>query len=135
MKEKLLQYGITAAIGIAIAFIIMGAKGVFAETDTVQVMQILSDSFFVPGVISAGFGLLVDASNGGAFDIFNYGAHIFFSLFRRDVTARKYRTFYDFREDRKDKKRSVSFMLIVGIVLIVIAVGFLIAYYMLKQPA
>ena len=135
MKEKLLQYGITTAIGIAIAFIIMGAKGVFAETDTVQVMQILSDSFFVPGVIIAGFGLLVVASNGGAFDIFIYGAHIFFSLFRRDVTARKYRTFYDFRHGRKDKKRSVSFMLIVGIVLIVIAVGFLIAYYMLKQPA
>ena len=103
MKAKLLSYGISALIGAAIALAIMGAKGVFTETDTVQVMQILSDSFFVPGVILAGVGALVFASNGGLFDIFGFGFHMFINLFRRDVTKRKYRTFYDYRQEKKEK--------------------------------
>ena len=41
---------------------------------------------------------------------------------------RKYKTFYDYREARKDRKRSVSFVLIVGLALIAVSVVFLILY-------
>ncbi len=33
----------------------------------------LSDAFFVPGVITLGIGLLVMATNGGAFDMLSFG--------------------------------------------------------------
>ena len=135
MKERLLKYGITAAVGLAAALIIMAAKGVFTQGDAVKVMHILSDAFFVPGVIIACFGALVLVSNGGAFDIFAYGAHIFFSLFKRDVTARKYRTFYDYRQSRAEKKRSVAFILVVGLAMVAVAAVFLIVYYAMQQPA
>ena len=60
-----LKYVITGSIGLGFALIIMLAKGVFNQDDTQQVYKILSDSFFVPGVCIAGFGLLIFASNGG----------------------------------------------------------------------
>ena len=109
-------------------------QGVPRILDMLDVHQIKA-SFFVPGVIIACFGALVLVSNGGAFDIFAYGAHIFFSLFKRDVTARKYRTFYDYRQSRAEKKRSVAFMLVVGLAMVAVAAVFLIAYYAMQQPA
>lgn len=134
MKTKLLQYGMTSAVGLAIALIIMSAKGVYTQTDVVDVMHILSDAFFVSGVIIACAGLLVFVTNGGVFDMLAYGFILIFDNLRRDVTKRKYKTFYDYKQSRQEKKHSMGFMLIVGLVLIGISVCFLIPYYALQQP-
>lgn len=131
MKIKLLQYGISIAVGAAIAIAIMSFKGVFSESDAVKIMQILSDSFFVPGVILAGVGLLVFASNGGLFDIFSYAAITFVDCLRRDVTKRRYRTYYDYKEARKDKPKRTGYLLISGLIFIAISAIFLIFYYQL----
>ncbi len=59
-----------------------------------------------------------------------YAVRLFFDLFRRDVTKRKYRDFYEYKEAKKDKQRSsILFLLIIGCALIVISVVFLILYY------
>ncbi len=91
-------------------------------------MQILSDAFFVPGVLLAGVGLIIFASNGGAFDMLGFAVLLFFNLFRKDVNKRKYKDFYEYRQAKKDKKRSMAFMLITGLIFIAIAVIFIIVY-------
>ena len=116
--KTLLQYSITAAIGICVAVVIMAVKGLFggAELAAKDVYQILCDAFFVPGVIIGGVGLIVFASHGGVFDMLGYAVRLFFDLFRRDVTKRKYRDFYEYKEAKKDKQRSSILFLLFTII-------------------
>ena len=127
--KKALPYVITSAIGLGVTLIIILAKGIYSQTETTAVMQILCDAFFVPGIILAGVGLIVWASNGGAFDMLGYGVRLFFDMFRKDVTKRKYKDFYEYRQAKKQSGRKVGFMLIVGLVFIAISCIFLILYY------
>ncbi len=129
MKKKLLGYGISLLIGAAVALLVMGLRGIFTETEPREIMRLLSDAFFVPGVILAGVGLLVFATNGGVFDMLAYSMILFVNLFRRNVQDRKYRDFYEYREAKKDRKRkSLAFLLVVGLFYIALAALFLILY-------
>ena len=91
--KNALRYLIAAGAGLVIAFVIMLAQGIFSQTDAQDVMRILSDAFFASGVLLAGAGLILVASNGGLLDMFGYAAVLCFNLFRRDVTKRKYKDF------------------------------------------
>lgn len=128
MFKRILPYLITAVVGIAITVAIICGKQIWAADSTKVVMQILSDAFFVPGVLLAGVGLIIFASNGGAFDMLGFAVLLFFNLFRKDVNKRKYKDFYEYRQAKKDKKRSMAFMLIIGLIFIAIAVIFIIVY-------
>lgn len=129
MFKKILPYLITAVLGIAITVIIICVNHIWERESAQGVMQILSDAFLIPGVIIGGVGLLVFASNGGAYDMLGYAMLMFFNLFRRDVNKRKYKDFYEYRQSKKDRKHGFAFMLIVGVVFIAVAVVFLILYY------
>lgn len=129
MKSTAIKYSVTTAIGLLFALAIMGFKGVFTQSDARAVMQILCDSFFVSGVCLACVGLIIVASNGGAFDMLAYAVIMIFDALRRDIKKRKYKDFYEYRQAKKEKKRNIGFILIVGIVLIAVSMCFLIAYY------
>ena len=132
MKEffkKALPYIISAVIGAIIFIIIICVKKIWNEGETQAVMHILSDACFVPGVLLAGVGLIIFASNGGAFDMLAYAVIRFFDLFKRDPRNKKYKDFYEYREAKKDRKRGMAFMLLVGVAYIALAVIFLIVYY------
>lgn len=126
--KKAVPYVVSAVVGMVVFTIIVCTKKIWNYDDK-QVLRILSDAFFVPGVILAGVGLLIFASNGGAFDMLSYAFIRFFDLFRRDVRNKKYKDFYEYREAKKDKKRGMAFMLIVGVIFIALAGIMLIAYY------
>ncbi len=127
--KKALPYIITGIIGVAIFITIICTKQIWNEQTTKAVMQVLSDACFVPGVLLAGVGLIIFASNGGAFDMLAYAAIKFIDLFRKDCKNPKYKDFYEYREAKKGRKRGMAFMLIVGAVFIALAVIFLIVYY------
>ncbi len=127
--KKAVPYFVSAVVGMVVFTIIVCTKKIWNYDDGKQVLRILSDAFFVPGVILAGVGLLIFASNGGAFDMLSYAFIRFFDLFRRDVRNKKYKDFYEYREAKKDKKRGMAFMLIVGVIFIALAGIMLIAYY------
>ena len=129
--KVLLQYSITTAVGIIIAVVIMSAKGLFAGGSSPHdVYQILCDAFFVPGIVFACVGLIVFASHGGVFDMLGFAVLLFFDLFRKDPTKRKYKDFYEYKEAKKDKSKwGISFLLIVGLAFIFVSLIFLIPYY------
>lgn len=126
--KKALPYIISAVVGIAVFIIIICVKKIWNADSPYVAAQILSDGFFVPGVLLAGAGLIIFASNGGAFDMLAYAIIRLFDLFKKDVRNRKYKDYYEYREARKGKKRGLAFMLIVGSVFIILAVIFLIVY-------
>lgn len=127
--KKAVPYVVSAVVGMVVFTIIVCTKKIWNYDDDKQVLRILSDAFFVPGVILAGVGLLIFASNGGAFDMLSYAFIRFCDLFRRDVRNKKYKDFYEYREAKKDKKRGMAFMLTVGVIFIALAGIMLIAYY------
>ena len=127
--KTLSKYLITFSIGLGVALLIMISKNIFTETDQQQVYQILSDSFFVPGVVITGFGLLVFASNGGAFDMLTFGMKKFFSLFKKDLSGITKETFYDYSMAKHGEHLSFAYMIVVGLILIGISIIFLMLYF------
>ena len=79
--KKLEKYIITLAIGLAIAFLIAVSKDIFNQESKKDIFHILSDAFFVPGIIITGVGLLVVVSNEGAFDGVAFAMIKFANLF------------------------------------------------------
>ena len=126
--KKAVPYLISAAIGIIIFTVIICTKKIWNVKETFEVMRILSDACFVPGVVLAGFGIIIFASNGGAFDMLAYSVLRIFDLFKKDARNSKYKDFYEYHEAKKGRKRSNAYLLIVGIAFIFLAVIFFIVY-------
>lgn len=125
--RKVLKYLIPFLMCAIVVILILVSRDAFAKSGRLLMMD-LCDAFFVPGVIMTCFGLLVFATNGGTFDMLAFGVRKLFDLFKRDLTKVKYRTFYDYREAQKEKKRSFLNFLIVGLLFVIISVVFLIVY-------
>lgn len=125
VMKKVLKYVITFAFGAAICVAVLFAREFFSQTETSVIYGDLCDAFFVPGILLCGFGLLVFASNGGAFDMLAFGVIKLADLFRRDLTKVRYRTFYDYRKAQSEKKHSYGFLLIAGLFFLVASVAFL----------
>ena len=123
-----LPYVITFAV-LAVLTVLAGwALGAFNKADVQDVVRHWCDAFFIVGMLGVCFGLLVVASNGGAFDMLAYSLRRFFGLFRRDPLDRKYRTFYDYKQARSSKNRSFLYMVIVGGLYLLVGVILLIVY-------
>ena len=105
------------------AYLIADSKNVFNETRLHFVYQLLSDSFFVPGVVITGFGLLVYVSNEGAFDGMKYAVMSFINMFK-SRPEKKYNSFYEYKERRKTRKVNPGFILYSGLTVLSFAVVF-----------
>lgn len=129
--KRIKGYLITFGIGITVAFLLMLYKDIFHAKTSVDVFHILCDAFFVPGVLIAGFGLLVLSSNGGTFDMLTYGVIRFFTFFKKDLKA-KYKTFYDYRTAQQGSPRKFLYLVLTGLTFILISVIFMLLYLHLK---
>ncbi len=125
--KVLKRYLITLAICLAGVGLIVWSKELFSQTAPDVIFHILSDAFFVIGVVTTGMGLLAFASNEGTFDALSYGVGRFFDFFRKKKRM-QYDTFYDYRESRAEKKVQFGFLLICGLILLAVAVIMYVLY-------
>lgn len=119
--KTLRNYLITTTIGLLIFLFVILIKDIFSQTDTKTILHIISDGLFVSGVLLTCSGLLTFTRNQGSFDMIFYGFSLMINKFRRDINARKYKTFYDYREAQKEKKRSFAFICITGLCFIALS--------------
>lgn len=126
--KRALQYLITALVGLVISVIVICVGRIWEITAMRELMGLLCNAFFVPGVFILGAGIIVFASNGGAFYIVGYGMRVFIDKFRRDLSKRKYKDYYEYQEEKKKKKIKFGFLLIVGGAFLLVSVAFIIAY-------
>ena len=126
--RRWLPYVITAAVLTVFALSVAWASGVFTATEGKSLLSGLCDAFFIPGAVSLCVGLLILVSNGGAFDMFAYGGRLFIGMFKKDPLERKYGSYQQYREARKENKRSFWYFIIVGGAYIVVAVILLVIY-------
>lgn len=112
--KSLRKYLITLLIGFAGVALILWSKDIFSQTSIVKIFHILTDAFFVVGVVVTCAGLLVFSSNEGTFDMLVYGVSSFFDMFRKK-SNKKYETFYDYRASKQEKKIKFGFIVICGL--------------------
>lgn len=132
-QRRWLPYVITAAVLAVFTVLVGWARGVFTETDTVTLLICWCDAFTVPGILGVAFGLLVVASNGGAFDMLAYGVKSIFRLLKRDPIDRKYGGYYEYQQARRSKKRSFWYMIIVGGAYLLVGIVLLVVYLQLES--
>ena len=128
-----MPYVITFAVLTAATLLVAWAVGGYTSTNTWVLLGSWGDAFAISGVFGLSAGVLVWASNGGAFDIFAYGGRAFIRRFKKDYKDHKYPTYYDYREAKKAKKRSFLYMIIIGAAFLLIG-GVLLIVYSLMKP-
>lgn len=119
------KYLITGGIGLLIAFAVAVSKNIFFAKELVDVIEILIDSFFVPGILLFCFGLLVLATNGGTFDMLAYGMARFISLFKKEPNDVKFKTFHEYTLAKHEENRPFGYLVIVGLIFIIISIIFI----------
>ena len=127
-KRVWLKYVIAAIVLAALTLVVAWIQDGFKSTNTKVLLGSWGDAFAIPGFVTICVGALIWVSNGGAFDIFAYGARSFVRMFRKDMKDYKYPTYNDYREAQREKKRSFVFLLIVGGAFTLVGIVLLICY-------
>lgn len=125
--KRLWKYVITLLSGIVVAALIAWYKDIFAQTNPQKIFHILSDAFFVVGVIVTGLGAMIFVNNEGLFDVVFYGVQNFIGMFRRNY-QRKYSTFYDYKMSKGGQKVEFGSTLICGCIFVAISVTMYLLY-------
>lgn len=123
------KYLITAAVGALLSagvFFIIGGQ----TAEGAALLLAACNAVTAAGVFVFCAGLLVFASNHGAFDIFSYGIMFTVSLMFKNPDKEKYKDYFDYTEKKHAKKAKFGYILIVGGVYLFIAAVLTVIYEM-----
>ena len=132
-KSRLLKYGISTAICIAIVVAYVLSEKI-AYQELVDVYRILSDAFFLPAALFLFSGLMVWLSNEGALDAVGY---ILSGVIRFLIPAgqMKHEKYADYVERRREKNvTGYSFLFVVGLICLAATLVFTWLYCQLHGP-
>ena len=128
-KSLLIKYSVSFAIASLIAFIVIAIKGFFTDSISVNI-QILSDAFFVSGLLFTLFAGMLFVSGEGALIGIGF-------VLRNVVLAfvpmgrKKHEVYADYRERKLNeaRERQYSSVLTVGLLFLAIGVILTIVWY------
>jgi len=120
---------ITLAVGLAVSFGVMLFSGIFVANGAKSVLRILTDAFFVCGVLFGGIGLLRLISNQGTFDGIAYAGRSALGFLIPPAALDKGMTYSKYVEKRREKVKTFLHFIIAGVIFIVVSIIFLIVYY------
>ena len=114
--KTIYKYLITFGVGFLMAFFAASINDLFNQTDIVEILRIVTNSFTLPAFLLTGVGGLVFVSNEGSFDALSYGMTTFFDIFRKEK-KNKFASYYDYRKSKDEKKiHGFGFLIITGLV-------------------
>lgn len=126
------RYFITAAIGLVVSVFICLSRSIFGAETAAEVVTILSDAFFVPGILFLCIGLFLFAANEGIFNAISYGMKILGCSFRGKKDEKIIdEEFHEYHARVSQKKSKVKHFLLVGVVYVVISIVFVVIYMFL----
>ena len=134
-KETLRNYAICVGIEIVIAFLVIWSKGFFAHSAAVNI-QILSDAFFVSGILMTLFAGMLYVSREGALIGIGF-------VLRNVVLAfipmgrEKHEKYADYRARKlsQAKKHSNRYLLVTGLIFLFIGIVFTAVWYVVFYNA
>lgn len=128
MKEKtkvaLKNYGICVGIEVLIAFLVIWSKGFFAHSLAVNI-QILSDAFFVAGILMTMFaGMMYISGEGALIGIGFVLRNVFLAFIPMGRARHEVYADYRARKLSKAKKNSNRYALVTGLIFLFIGTVF-----------
>lgn len=127
LKINLVKYGITSLVSLLITFCYYQAY----KNSDMGIYRVLSDGFFIPGVLITGFGLLFIVSNEGIFDGLTYGLQLAFKSLIPGGRLKKPKSYAVYKAEKEEKRvKGFSFIIVVGVIDLVLALSFTIMYHM-----
>ena len=128
-KVTLTKYAVCFGVEALIAFLVIWSKGFFTESTAVNI-QILSDAFFVSGVLMTLFaGMLYVSSEGALIGIGFVLRNVVLAFI--PMGRAKHELYADYRERklREAKKRNESCILVTGLFFLLIGTVFTVIWY------
>ena len=124
------EYAITAMVAFGVSLLIALSRGIFQQDEIDMVITIISDAFFIPGVLLICVGLIVYASNEGLFLSISYG----FKAIGRTITAKKDEKlmdekYHEYYARQIQKKAKCKHFLLVGLFFVVVSLVFVGVYF------
>ena len=128
-KVTLRNYAICFGIEALIAFLVIWSKGFFTQSTAVNI-QILSDAFFVSGILMALFAGMMYVSGEGALVGIGFVLRNIVLAFTPMGRARQER-YADYRARKlsQAKKHNNSYILVTGLIFLFIGVVFTVIWY------
>ena len=133
-KSTMVGYIVSISICVAAVVAVMIWKGVFTQPDAKSVFGVLSDAFFIPGVIFAGVGGLSRLGAWGAYDTFGYifSRFSFHNIWVTGARRKKYDSLYDYKQKKNEKgRRWLPYVLWTGLGALVVSIVLLVMYLIL----
>ena len=128
-KDALIKYGICVGVEMVVAFLVIWSKGFFTDSAAVNI-QILSDAFFVPGVLTTLFAGMAYVSGEGALVGISFVLRNALLTFIPMGRAKQER-YADYRERklREAKKRDNKAILVSGLIFLFIGAALTAIWY------
>jgi hypothetical protein len=131
-KSKLWSYGVYTAVALIVTLSAASVWNLFEQTEALQIIRILSDSFFLPGALFVGVALIGWMGSKGTFDIFGYSMRSLFSMFKRESYYQRQETFYDYRTAKDENRKPFNLpMIVVGLAFMIIGILLSIVFLMM----
>ena len=128
-KITLRNYAICFGIEALIAFLVIWSKGFFTQSIAVNI-QILSDAFFVSGVLMTLFaGMMYVSSEGGLIGIGFVLRNVVLAFI--PMGRAKHEKYADYRERKLSEAKNQSFrhILVTGLIFLAIGIIFTVIWY------
>jgi hypothetical protein len=123
-KEKLRNYAICVGVELVIAFCVIWSKGFFTQSAAVNI-QILSDAFFVAGILMTLFaGMMYVSGEGALIGIGFVMRNVVLAFVPMGRTRHEKYADYRARKLGEAKKHNNSHILITGLIFLFIGIVF-----------
>ena len=128
-KVTLRNYAICFGVEALIAFLVIWSKGFFTQSTAVNI-QILSDAFFVPGILMTLFaGMMYVSGEGALIGISFVLRNVVLAFIPMGRTKHERYADYRARKLREAQKHNNSYILITGLIFLVIGIAFTVIWY------
>ncbi len=128
-KAALRNYGICVGIELLIAFLVIWSKGFFAHSLAVNI-QILSDAFFVSGILMTMFaGMMYISGEGALIGIGFVLRNVFLAFIPMGRARHEVYADYRARKLSKAKKSSNHYVLVTGLIFLFAGIVFTVIWY------
>ena len=128
-KEKLQKYAICVAIETLIAFLVICSKGFFTQSAAVNI-PILSDAFFVSGILMTLFaGMLYISGEGALIGIGFVLRNVVLTFIPMGRAQHERYADYRARKLSEKKKQDNSHILVTGLIFLFIGIVFTVIWY------
>ena len=128
-KAALRNYGICVGVELLIAFLVIWSKGFFAHSLAVNI-QILSDAFFVAGILMTMFAAMMYVSGEGALIGIGFVLrNVVLTFIPMGRAKQEIYADYRARKLKEAKKSNNHYLLVTGIVFLLIGAVFTLIWY------